>query len=130
MPNSVWITATLAGLLFVSVPAVYEPAFAGPLHDAAKKGNIEQVEQLIAEGADVNQQDRRTGTALHWAALRGDAAVVEVLIAAGADVNAVSKDNGGTPLHAAASAGHASVAEVLLAKGADIEAFTSSEGGG
>ncbi len=59
---------------------------AGPLHDAAKKGNIEQVEQLIAKGADVNQQDRRAGTALRWAALRGDASVAEVLIAAGADV--------------------------------------------
>ncbi len=49
-----------ATILLASGAAV----LAGPLHDAAKKGNIEQVEQLIADGADVNQQDRRTGTAL------------------------------------------------------------------
>ena len=98
---------------------------AGPLHDAAKKGNIEQVKQLIAEGADVNQHDRRTGTALHWAATRGDAEVAKVLMVAGADVNAASKVDSETPLHAAAFSGFGTVAELLLAKGADIEAATT-----
>ncbi len=49
MPKSNWIIATLAGLLFISAPAL-----AGPLHDAAKSGDAAAVERLLAAGADVD----------------------------------------------------------------------------
>ena len=79
MPKSNWIIATLAGLLFISVPA-----FAGPLHDAAKSGDAAAVEQLIAGGADVSEQDAGLNTALIWAADKGHLEVVRVLAAKGA----------------------------------------------
>ena len=38
-------------LMFCAMPV----ARAGPIHDAAKAGDIEQLEQLLAQGADINQ---------------------------------------------------------------------------
>ena len=89
---------------------------AGPLHDAADKGNIDEVKRLIAQGANVNAKDKHTVTALHWAADQGHTAVVELLIAEGADVNAKSKD-GSTPLWAATDGGHKDVANLLKRHG-------------
>jgi len=54
------------------------------LHEAARKGNIEQVRSLISNGADVNVKGSWDGgTPLHHANLK----VAELLIAHGADVN-------------------------------------------
>lgn len=79
MPKFIWITATLAGLLFVSTPA----ALAGPLHDAARSGDAAAVEQLIAGGVDVDEKDAGFNTALRWAADKGRLEVIRVLVANG-----------------------------------------------
>ncbi len=96
-------------------------AFAGPLHDAVKEGDIEEVKQLIASGADVNQNQRSLGTPLHQASMWGSRELAELLIAHGANVNA---DNAimGTPLLRAARKGNEGVAAVLIAHGADVGA--------
>ncbi len=41
--------------------ALASHAAAGPLHDAVKDGDIEQVKLLIAQGEDANKRDRNLG---------------------------------------------------------------------
>jgi hypothetical protein len=97
---------------------------AGPLHDAAQKGDVEQVGTLIAAGADLEEKDR-IGTALHHAAMRGYPQIVGVLLESGAAPDSLTKD-GGTALHRATYRGDRESVELLLAAGADtnIEGFT------
>jgi uncharacterized protein len=94
-------------------------AFAGPLHDAAREGNLEKVRALIDEGAEIDEQSNRGETPLILATLAGRKEVVELLIEKGADID--GRNAGGfTPLHAAAYAGDAAITELLIAKGANI----------
>ena len=94
----------------------------GPLHDAAKNGDLEQLKQLLDQGTDIEEQDRIVGTALHWAALTDNAEVAQALIAAGADVNSVARGDGTTALHVAAPRGSTEVAAALIEAGANINA--------
>ena len=77
-------------LLLTTIAAVVlvGTAFAGPIHDAARKGDIEAVKQHLAAGRNVNAKDDKGRTPLHRAAREGHKEVAELLIAAGADVNA------------------------------------------
>ena len=69
-------------------------AFAGPIHDAARKGDLKKVQSLIKDDPTlVNSLDSHGDTPLHLASLHGDVAVAKVLVDAGANVNA--KDNAG-----------------------------------
>lgn len=99
------------------VLTIASPALAGPLGDAAKKGDLAEVERLLDGGEDVNAADG-IATALHWAALNGHAEVVDLLGKRGADIGAQSSMLG-TPLHAAASRDHAAAIAALLTAGAD-----------
>ncbi|NJM91910.1 MAG: c-type cytochrome [Rhodospirillaceae bacterium] len=94
-------------------------AQAGALHDAAKAGDVAKIEQLLAEGADINQS---TGlaTPLVYAIREGHPDAAKLLIERGADVNAST--NFGAPLHAAAGQGLATTAALLLERGADPNA--------
>ena len=68
-----------------------------PLLWAARFGQSQVAELLIAEGADVNAKNVVGQTPLHWAAMAGHKEIIELLIAAGAEVNAKTK-RGETPL--------------------------------
>ncbi len=85
----------------------------------ASNGDV--AEALIANGADVNWQDKLDITPLHFIAKDGATEAAKVLIKHGAKVDAKSK-YGQTPLHWAAKRGRRKVAELLLASGADIKA--------
>jgi hypothetical protein len=88
-----------------------------PLHEAAIKGDLDQVRILVQAGHDIDKQ--RDGlTPLHFACARGHFNVVEYLIEHDADVNAKSSSMR-TPLHYATENGHAGVVEMLLARGAN-----------
>jgi hypothetical protein len=52
-----------------------------PLHQAAEKGDIDQVQSHISQGADVNAKDDRNSTPLHYAAWKGHKDVAQLLIA-------------------------------------------------
>ena len=103
------------GILFFGSISFASTGWAGPLHDAAETGNLNQVQQLVAAVAAVtdgntatvalllklkanpNQADQYQYTALHEAASLGYRDVAELLIDAKAGVNA--RDiNGITPL--------------------------------
>ncbi len=91
-------------------------AQAGPLHDAAKAGDVAQIELLLSQGADINQSTV-LATPLYYAISGEHEEAARVLIERGADVNAPS--NWGAPLHAAASHNLTSIVILLLDHGAD-----------
>ncbi len=95
---------------------------------AARDGQVEIVESLLAKGADVNAARGDGLTALHLAAEGGHQAMAEALVAAGAAVDAGTRIGGYTPLHIAARAGHGAVVLRLLEAGADPNARTTNSG--
>jgi len=89
------------------------------INQAVVEGDIDQVQLLISEGADINMRNRMGWTPLHTAIRSNRQAVTEFLIAKGADVNA--KDNSGqTALLAAVYTGQKDTVELLITKGADV----------
>jgi ankyrin repeat protein len=101
------------------------------LMTAAYAGDLEQVKQLLAAGADVNATDETGWTALMKACYnaeqkRGFADVVQVLIDAGANIEAPI-GYGVRPLMLAAGYGETAVVDALLKAGADV--LAKNEGG-
>ena len=89
------------------------------LLNAAQNGDVEKIKQLIARGADNNNNNGFT--ALHVAVRFGHVKAVEALIAAGTYVN-VTDDNGRTALHVAALFGHAEIVKALIDAKAEVNA--------
>ena len=86
----------------------------GGLLEAADKGQVSRVLEILGEGADVNDKDDQGETALMKAAANGHGALVTVLLARGAEVS--EKDRKGqTALMRAAEKGHLPILKVLLA---------------
>jgi uncharacterized protein len=105
-------------------PAFEEPRakeLAGLLIDAAKKGLVTRVREILQKGADVNARGTWGMTALMWAASKGHVDVVRVLLDKGADVNARA-NNESTALMWTAFAGHRHLVKLLLDRGAQIDA--------
>tara|TARA_B100000579_G_C22593386_1_gene739130 strand:- start:27 stop:815 length:789 start_codon:yes stop_codon:yes gene_type:complete len=96
------------------------------LLEAAESGDISEVKNLLARGADVNATDKYGITALHWAAERGYEEIVKALVKAGADVNA-KESAGWTALHYAGLCGFADIVQALVIAGADVNA-TDNDG--
>ena len=80
---------------------------------AARAEDLSQVQQLLGEGAEVDERQGDGATALHWAAHRNNLELAQLLIEAGADVNAAN-ELGATPIWLAASNGSVELLEVLL----------------
>jgi len=91
-----------------------------PFLFAAREGNVESAEALLAAGANVNDTGADGSTALAVAALSGQSAVAELLIEHGADLNAAG--GGYAPLHATVLRGELDLAASLIAHGADVNA--------
>jgi cytochrome c len=91
-------------------------ARAGPLHDAAKDGDVAQIELLLSQGADINQGV--LGTPLYFAIDADHAEAAKLLIERGADVN--KQSTLGAPLHAASARGMTYTVALLLDRGADL----------
>lgn len=91
-----------------------------PLMNAAADNRVEDVQRLLAEGADVNICDKCGYTPLHMGAPH--ARIVRVLVDAGAEVDARSCDDKRTPLMSALWEGGTDSVTLLLAAGADVHA--------
>ncbi|WP_353281388.1 ankyrin repeat domain-containing protein [Wolbachia endosymbiont (group B) of Horisme vitalbata] len=88
---------------------------------AARNGYTKTVGVLLGVGADINEKDSFSCTALCHAALCGRKEIVEFLISKEADVNAKGSF-GCTVLHNAALCGCKEIVEFLTSKGADVNA--------
>jgi uncharacterized protein len=91
-----------------------------PLNLASKRGNLEEVEALLAAGANIEAEGEMGDRPLHDAAMEGHVTVVKRLLAAGASPN-VKDDHGFTPRSLADSLGHYDVV-------AAIDAWNRSKG--
>ena len=104
-------------LLLVTLLSVGVVSYAGTIHDAAKSGDLDRIQKLVVQGADVNEKAVRDETPLIIAALAGKGEIVNYLLQRGADIDARSA-SGLTALHAAAYAGQTEIVSLLVAKGA------------
>lgn len=91
-----------------------------PLHYAARTGDVFQVRQLLATGADPGTGDRDGFTPLHFAAQEQHVEVAAELIEHGVEIDAPNK-HGNTPLFVAVfnSRGRGDLIALLVANGAD-----------
>ena len=87
------------------------------LLQAAEKGWVDEIEKLLAEGANVAARNRFGSTPLLLAAGNGHRKAVKALLAAGSDINHRNL-GGSTALIRAAEGGHARVAKILIEAGA------------
>ena len=97
-----------------------------PVADAAMRGDVDYVRELLRSGEDVNAAQGDGMTALHWASENGNAELAEMLLYAGANVGAVTRLGDYTPLHVASRAGRDAVVSVLVKSGADVDAVTAT----
>ncbi len=89
---------------------------------AVAEDNLESVERLLREGAEINALKGEFKTSiLMEAAVRGNVGVMKLLIENGADVNMADKD-GWTALMGVTVPGHLESVKLLLEHGADVRA--------
>lgn len=94
-----------------------------PLQQAARKGQVNLVRDLLNKGAPINARDNAGWTPLHDAVRKGSAAIVNLILAKeGVEVDACSKpEQGGlAPLHDASEVGHIDIVKSLLAAKASV----------
>jgi ankyrin repeat protein len=98
-------------------------AFCGPIHDAARKGEVNKIKALLqADPKLVADQDKNGDTPLHLACLHSQLAAAQVLIEAGADVNARNNYGAFTPGDLSAvfsSSNHQDPVSLLTVHGVD-----------
>lgn len=96
------------------------------LHEAAQKGNVNDLELLIQQGAPVNARDDCGREPIHFAAENGHVNVLELLNRYGASSNTPDY-TGIEPIHLACEQGHIGVLEWLIKHGANVN--VGDEGG-
>ncbi len=85
---------------------------------ASSKGDVQKIQALVAQGADVNSLNYYGGP-LHNAAKHGHVDTLRYLIECGSNLHAKVYE-GKTPLHEAAQSGSLDALDVLIQAGADV----------
>jgi uncharacterized protein len=111
-----------------TAPSERELRIYAGLHAAAARGDVAEIEQLVAEGEKPNIQDANSRTPLHVAAFLRRHAVARVLIRLGADPNALDADRYDIITIAAVN-NDLEMLEIALAGGGDPRAVTSPYAG-
>ncbi|NNE87211.1 MAG: ankyrin repeat domain-containing protein [Silicimonas sp.] len=92
MLRSIIFAAALAfsgAALAQTAPSASDIASYSGLHLAAHEGRVDDINRLVAEGADVNARDRAGRTPAHVAAFASNDAALTALAQGGADMNAL-----------------------------------------
>jgi ankyrin repeat protein len=85
-----------------------------PLHEFARKGNLEKAGIFLDHGAELHARDEDVcSTPLGWAAKFGQQPMVEFLLQRGAKQNLADDPPWATPLAWATRRGHSEIAELL-----------------
>jgi ankyrin repeat protein len=111
-----------AAVLLLSASYLIADSQTDALYHAARTGDLEKVEMLLAAGVSPRTPEPGGNTPLHAAALSGRLDIARRLIEAGAEVDARHTQDRATPLHYAITGDHAAMLEFLLARGADPSA--------
>jgi len=93
----------------------------GQLMQAAAKGRVEEIRELISAGVDPNSKDPEKRRPVHWAAAKGQAASIVELCKHSININARDRRRR-TALHVAAARGRATALAALCAIGAQLSA--------
>jgi ankyrin repeat protein len=120
----------LGTLYWLTFDNIIKPRVApGELLRAVDRDDIEAVQRLLSEGADVNEKNDSGWSALALAARNSNAKTVSLLLSKGADINAKTPSipggikeppsGGYNPLHLTSKIG---VAKLLLEKGTYVNA--------
>lgn len=93
--------------------------------DAVRNEDLDEIQNLLKSGADVNAKNTLGRTALQYASEKGSLPISTLLIEAGADVNGPQQkeDTNISPLVLATENGHFKIADLLLGHGADKTGF-------
>ena len=122
--------AFLAAFAFVphaqaqTAPTVAEIKIYAGLHEAAAKGDAEEINKLIAAGEKVDIQDSKSRTPLHVAVFLKKYDAVRALLKAGANPNRLESDRY-DPVTIASVANDVEMLKILLASGASAKNITS-----
>lgn len=119
-----FLNLSVLSLLLCTLPELATANAA--LSRAAEKGMLDEVQNLLKQGIEVNSRLNDGTTALHWAVLRDQHDVVDLLLDAGADPVALNR-NGISPLFLAVQNGNEKIVSLLLSAGGDPN--TLSENG-
>ena len=92
-----------------------------PILQAARAGNVDRVQTLLDEGADVDTRFKDGNTPLVFAVFAGHRPTVALLLSRGADANAKSQKLL-TPLHVAAQRGDEGLVRLILEYGGKVDA--------
>jgi len=76
------------------------------------------VKEMLAQGLDINDQDKQGESAMHAAGFTGNLEIFKILVSNGAEID-IANENGHTPLMDAAWLGNIDILEYLLDQGAD-----------
>ncbi|KAK6179875.1 hypothetical protein SNE40_012130 [Patella caerulea] len=121
MSDSNWWKAKCgkrAGLIPSNYVSEHTESIDYPLHEAAKRGNMDFMSECIANRVSVNGLDKAGSTPLHWAAHGGHMECLKSLLEVGNCEVDVKNKLGDTPLHSAAWKNHAEAVQMLLSFGA------------
>ena len=105
-------------------PSASELRIYAGLHAAAAKGDVAEIERLVAAGEKLTIQDSRSRTPLHVAAYGGHHAAVRALLKLGADPNALEIDRYDI-ITIAAVANDVEMLKIALAGGGNARNITS-----
>ncbi|NIX76988.1 ankyrin repeat domain-containing protein [Microvirga terricola] len=121
------LAVVLTLFLFQPLGAQTMTSLDAALIEAANRGDVASVSDLLAKGASVAGRDARNRTALLAATQGNHIAVARALIEAGADVNAQDNQRDSTYLLAGAR-GYLDILRLTLANGANLKS-TNRYGG-
>jgi ankyrin repeat protein len=121
--TATYMAATYGKADFLDALVVAGANYTPTLATVASLGDLDKVNQMLADGTDPNTPDQRKVQPIIFAAIGGHNNVVEALLAAGADKNTAAITRA---LHHAVEKNHREVVNTLIIAGADVNASGSS----